>query len=156
MIEQWFGNIGWVLLFKFLAQARQNLYASVNKTTVSFDNGLSHILSIHLTFLSKIFMDIHKWSSDLYSWKPHAWKNNLLHWSMGQTLYMCAVYPQQMAHCVAYNYMMASSNGNIFRFTGPLCGEFTGQRWIPLTKASDTQFCVLFDLGLYNRLSEQS
>ena len=26
--------------------------------------------------------------------------------------------------------MMASSNGNIFRVTGPLCGEFTGHRWI--------------------------
>ena len=28
-------------------------------------------------------------------------------------------------------YMMTSSNGNIFRVTGPLCGEFTGHRWIP-------------------------
>ena len=30
--------------------------------------------------------------------------------------------------------MMTSSNGNIFRFTGHLCGEFTGPRWIPLHK----------------------
>ena len=30
--------------------------------------------------------------------------------------------------------MMASSNGNIFCVTGLSCGEFTGQRWIPLTK----------------------
>ena len=29
-----------------------------------------------------------------------------------------------------YN-MMTSSNGNIFRVTGLLCGEFTGHRWIP-------------------------
>ena len=28
---------------------------------------------------------------------------------------------------------------NIFRVTGPLCGEFTGHRWIPLTKASDAE-----------------
>ena len=28
--------------------------------------------------------------------------------------------------------MMTSSNGNIFRVTGPLCGEFTSHRWIPL------------------------
>ena len=28
--------------------------------------------------------------------------------------------------------MMTSSNGNIFRVTGPLCGEFAGHRWIPL------------------------
>ena len=34
--------------------------------------------------------------------------------------------------------MMTSSNGNIFRVTGPLCGELTGHQWIPLTKASDT------------------
>ena len=27
--------------------------------------------------------------------------------------------------------------GNIFRATGPLCWEFAGHRWIPLTKASD-------------------
>ena len=31
---------------------------------------------------------------------------------------------------------MTSSNGNIIRVTGPLCGEFNGRRWIPLTKAS--------------------
>ena len=30
--------------------------------------------------------------------------------------------------------MTTSSNGNIFRVTGPLCGEFTGHRWIPRTK----------------------
>ena len=39
---------------------------------------------------------------------------------------------------------MTSSNGNIFRFTGPLCGEFTGDRWIPLTKASNAElWCFL-------------
>ena len=35
--------------------------------------------------------------------------------------------------------IMTSSNGNIFRVTDPLCGEFTGDRWIPCTKASDAQ-----------------
>ena len=36
--------------------------------------------------------------------------------------------------------IMTSSNGNIFGVTGQLCGEFTGHRWIPLTKASDADF----------------
>ena len=36
--------------------------------------------------------------------------------------------------------MMTSSNGKIFHVTGPLCGEFTGDRWIPRAKASDTEF----------------
>ena len=40
---------------------------------------------------------------------------------------------------------MTSSDGNIFRVTGPLCGEFTGRRWIPLTKASDAElWCYLW------------
>ena len=40
--------------------------------------------------------------------------------------------------------MMTSPNGNIFRVTGPLCGEFTGQRWIPLTKDSDVELWCSF------------
>ena len=35
--------------------------------------------------------------------------------------------------------MMRSSNGNIFRVTGHLCGEFTSHRWNPHTKASDAE-----------------
>ena len=30
------------------------------------------------------------------------------------------------------NHMMTSSSWSFFRVTGPLCGEFTGDRWIPL------------------------
>ena len=40
--------------------------------------------------------------------------------------------------------MMTSWNGNIFCVTGPLCGEFTGHRWIPRTKASDAEFWYFF------------
>ena len=39
-------------------------------------------------------------------------------------------------------HMMTSSNGNIFRVTGHLCGEFTCHRWIPHTKASG--WCFLW------------
>ena len=42
-------------------------------------------------------------------------------------------------------FTMTSSNGNIFSATGNLCGEFTGQRWIPCTKASDAElWCFLW------------
>ena len=37
------------------------------------------------------------------------------------------------------------SNGNIFCVTGPLCGQFTGHRWIPLTNVSETEF-LMFSL----------
>ena len=44
--------------------------------------------------------------------------------------------------------MMSSSNGNIFRVTGHLCGEFTGLRWIPRTKASDAElWCFLLSVS---------
>ena len=36
-------------------------------------------------------------------------------------------------------FMMTSSNGNIFRVTGHLCGEFAGPRWFPHTKASNVE-----------------
>ena len=52
--------------------------------------------------------------------------------------------------------MMTSSNGYIFRVTGPLWGEFTGDRWIPLTKPVTQSFDVFFDLCLNKRLSKQS
>ena len=50
--------------------------------------------------------------------------------------------------------MMTPSNGIIFRVTGPLCGEFTGPRWSPLTKASDAELWCF--LCLNKRLSKQS
>ena len=40
---------------------------------------------------------------------------------------------------------MTSSNWNIFHVTGHLCGEFTGPRWNPRTKASDAElWCFLW------------
>ena len=50
---------------------------------------------------------------------------------------------------------MTSSNERNFRITVLLCGEFTGHRWIPLTKTSDAELWC-FDLRLNKRLSKQS
>ena len=46
--------------------------------------------------------------------------------------------------------MMTSSNGNISRVNGPLCGEFPTQR--PVTRSFD----VFFDLCVNKRLNKQS
>ena len=43
---------------------------------------------------------------------------------------------------------MTLSNGNILRVIGPLCGEYTGHRRIPVTKASDEELWCFFDLYL--------
>ena len=52
--------------------------------------------------------------------------------------------------------MMTSSNGNIFRVTGPLCGEFTSHRWIPEQRIVTRSFGVFFLLCLNKRLNKQS
>ena len=52
--------------------------------------------------------------------------------------------------------MMTSSNGNIFRVTGHLCGEFIGPRWIPTQRPVARSFDVYFDLRPNKRLSKHS
>ena len=53
-------------------------------------------------------------------------------------------------------FMMTSSNGNIFRVTGPLCGEFTGPGEFPTQRPVTRSFDVYFDLRLNKRLCKQS
>ena len=52
--------------------------------------------------------------------------------------------------------MMTSSNGNIFRVTGPLCGEFTGPGEFSAQRPVTRSFDVFFDLRLNKRLNKQS
>ena len=62
------------------------------------------------------------------------------------------IQPWRLSHS-----MMTWSTGNIFRVTGPLCGEFTGHRWISRTKASDAEFwCFLWSAPWKKRLGKQS
>ena len=51
--------------------------------------------------------------------------------------------------------MMTSSNGNIFRVTGPLCGEFTGPGEFPTQRPVTRSFHVFFDLRLNKQFSKQ-
>ena len=51
--------------------------------------------------------------------------------------------------------IMTSSNGNIFRVTGPLCGQFTGPGEFPAQRPVTRSFDVFFDLRLDKRLSKQ-
>ena len=50
--------------------------------------------------------------------------------------------------------MKTSSNGNIFRVTGHLCGEFSDE--FPAQRAVTRSFDVFFDLRLNKRMSKQS
>ena len=65
-------------------------------------------------------------------------------------LYLCGI---GQGEVTAVMYMMTSSNGNGFRVTGHLCGEFTGPQWIPHTKASDAGLRCFLWSGPDKRLS---
>ena len=51
---------------------------------------------------------------------------------------------------------MTSSNGNIFRVTGHLCGEFTRPGEFPTQRPVTQIFDVFYDLRLNKWLSKQS
>ena len=59
-------------------------------------------------------------------------------------------------HTVSYFVMMTSSNGSIFRVTGPSWGESTAHWWFPSQKPVTRIFDVFFDRRLNKRLSKQS
>ena len=61
----------------------------------------------------------------------------------------CEVFPE------AGYLTMTSSNENIFRVTGHLCGEFTGPGEFPTQRPVTRSFDVLFDLRLNKRLIKQ-
>ena len=58
-------------------------------------------------------------------------------------------------HVSHMNCMITSSNGNIFRVTGPLYGEFTGPGEFPAQRPVTRSCDVFFDLRLNKRLNKQ-
>ena len=78
--------------------------------------------------------------------------------SWKQCLYECAFHTTLFliinSHAFVNTNMMTSSNGNIFRVTGHLYGEFTSE--FPAQRPETRSFDVFFDLCLNERLSKQS
>ena len=103
----------------------------------------SRLRSFNMNILAKQTYDniyvIHYFHTDSFTVKPSGSSNNIL--------------PGGSKACQLT--IMTSSNGNFFRAAGPLCGHFTSQRWIPLTKASDAELCFFYR-RLNQRLSKQS
>ena len=115
---------------------------------------IRHYTSQHIDYLFinsgdvKIF---HNWISAVFtSFSPLSLFPRILSWQYEITI---------MTWCCVIKWfirMMTPSNGNIFRVTGPLCGEFTGRRCIPRTKPVTRSFEGFFDLRLNKQLSKQS
>ena len=72
-------------------------------------------------------------------------------WIMGTGVCECVCTLPGYVDGSLFTIMMVSSNGNIFRVTGPLCGEFTGHLWITLTKVSNAElWCFLWSAPWIN------
>ena len=92
--------------------------------------------------INKIYLNKTLWRGYSYSSQPY------ILWT---SMYHPICYNQWFLLLFNIQLMMTSSNGNIFRVTGPLCGEFTGPRWIPRMKASDAElWCFLWSAPWIN------
>ena len=151
-----------------LISPKCRIYASVNRVSNVSDNGMSPIRHQAIiwtntgllaigplgTNFSEILIKIQNFSFTKMhlkissaKWRPFCpgrdeWRVN---WKSLLCVQLCYI---QSANFMCYGrgcFMMTSSNGNTFRVTGHLCGEFTGQRWIPRTMASDAElWCFLW------------
>ena len=91
------------------------------------------------------------------SWFCHACYVGTLKWRLRRTLYILysiyKIYTRIYCALLCCGHIISSCarhNDDVMKWkhfpvTGPLCGEFTGHRWIPLTKASDAElWCFLW------------
>ena len=79
-------------------------------------------------------------------------------WTLVQKLACCRTATShylKRSNVIIVEFMMTSSNGNIFRVTGH-CGEFTGPGEIPTQRPVTRGFHVFLDLCLNKPLSKQS
>ena len=68
----------------------------------------------------------------------------ITNWNYYLLYFFSDVWDQQSMYDIHWC-MMTSLSRNIFRVTDLLCGEFTGQRWLPRTKGSDAElWCFLW------------
>ena len=74
---------------------------------------------------------------------------------MADEVYVLLCYVVRCYGLIMSIFMLTSSNGNICRVTGPLCGEFTGPGEFPTQRPVTRSFDVFFDLRLNKRVSKQ-
>ena len=118
------------------------LYWSVNVFVIPFPRGMHNICTLlcldEVTCRSNLVIFQHLVNHTIVPVSTMQWEKSKIipknsHRTPGKTTTI------QVTAKPCHIHMMASSNGNIFRVTGHLYGEFTGHRWIPHTKASDAE-----------------
>ena len=149
------------------------IYASVNQATIDSNNACSapiHYLNQCWYIVNSTHRNIFE-CNFIWNWKIFIFENAFGFFSAKWRRFrQCnkandsVVSLHKMGRCCMVSLrnwskrwlMMTSSNGNIFRVTGHLCGEFTDLRWIPRTKASDAELWRFLWSVPDKRLSKQS
>ena len=121
--------------------------------TMTYKNELAHHTNLLWESIGERQIPLtkdQKWGIDTqsrWSWFKTSWPSHYVILIIMMTISVKYVKFTECTLCAVSRcrYMMTSSNGNIFRVTGHLCGEFTGPRWILHTKASEAEFwCFLW------------
>ena len=124
-------------------------------------NGLAppHALSYHLRAKENYGFPFLYVLRLKYSGRAESMPLLLLYWTLASSVHQQSCYwqygkisryPRQGRIPSKVPVMMTSSTGNISRVTGLLCEEFTAQRCIPRTKASDAELWCFF---IYARIN---
>ena len=123
-----------------------------------FSLGMPHLfIGFHANgYTTDVFhILVHPWVA-FTNWKPKYWDRSIGIYNvpfLGTTTdtstntvrFSLSQRGRLLSNTPGRHLVLTSSNGNIFRVTGPLCGEFTGLRWIPRTKASNGElWCFLW------------
>ena len=148
---------------KYFCKIENFAYREINKQSSSNPHSSSLHDSDHEMWSRNAFIDL-RWTSFLFgdahklSDYPikHYWWFCMLRMFCSDLICICIkAWTKWPTFCRWYfqmnflewncrNFMMTSSNGSIFHVTGHLCKEFTVHRWIPRTKASDTELWCFF------------
>ena len=124
--------------------------------------------NIYIIF--KLLQNIYAWNMEHSNWSKSAIRTQ---WNKDENVYILCCFAvlktffswdellasvmennAKLQHARFGNFFF--SNGNIFRVTGPLCGEFTGPGEFPTQMPVTRSFDVYFDLRLNKRLCKQS
>ena len=135
------------------------IYRTLLKHTVNFIQYAYRFVTfcIAVGILTVFFVDscdCHYWYSSQslhFQWGNREILSTTMKQSWGIRVKLNLIGPQHnkaQIICIHRIHMMTSSNGNLFRVTGLLCGKCTGHRWIPRTKTIDAElWCFLWSVS---------
>ena len=133
---------------------KKNMYSILNIVSITLSPNMYH----KLHKICWIVLHIFKQTSSQWTFLKFRWQKQkrTMHLSFHLFVWFCITGLMPGEDIWGHIHMMTSSNGNIFRGTGHLCGEFTGPGEFPTQRRVTRSFDVYPDLRPNTRLSKQS